>query len=95
MLEKDNKIFVKEYEIPSYNYNKNGMLGLWWASGIETEIKQILNQLDNKVFFRSYRDKYFFSNSEKKAHERMLQEIEREILIEAYKKKIRLGKGAR
>ena len=25
----------------------------------------------------------------------MLQEIEREILIEAYKKKIRLGKGAR
>lgn len=71
------------------------MLGLWWASGIETEIKQMLHQLDNKVFFRSYRDKYFFSNSEKKAHERMLQEVEREVLIEGYKKKIRIGKGAR
>lgn len=95
MLTKDNKIFVKEYEIPSYNYNKNKRLGLWWASGIEMEIKQMLHQFDNKVFFKSYKDKYFFSNNEKKAKERRLQEVEKEILMEGYKKRISKGKSAR
>lgn len=71
------------------------MLGLGWASGIEMEIKQMLHQLDNKVFFRSYKDKYFFSNNEKKAQERMLQEVEKEVLMEGYKKKIRKDKSER
>ena len=74
MLKEDNTIFVKEYEIPSKNYSKGVNFDLWFASGIEMQLYQMMKEFEDKVFFYSYKDKYFFSNSEQKAKEVMLKE---------------------
>lgn len=55
---------------------------LWWASGIEMELYQMMKYFDYKVYFSSYEDKYFFSNSEKKANEEMLLLLEKETIKE-------------
>lgn len=76
-MKEDRLIFVKQYEIPSRNYN-NGVRYLWWASGIKMELEHMMKQFDYKIFFYSYKDKYFFSNNEQKAREMMLKEVEKE-----------------
>lgn len=82
MLNEDNTVFVKEYEIPSKNYSKDVNFDLWFASGIEMQLYQMMKEFEDKVFFYSYKDKYFFSNSEQKAKEVMLKEVEKETLKE-------------
>lgn len=82
MLKEDNTVFVKEYEIPSKNYSKDVNFDLWFASGIEMQLYQMMKEFEDKVFFYSYKDKYFFSNSEQKAKEVMLKEVEKEALKE-------------
>lgn len=82
MLKEDNTIFIKEYEIPSKNYSKDMNFDLWFASGIEMQLYKMMEQFDNKVFFYSYKDKYYFSNNEQKAKETMLKEVEKETLKE-------------
>ena len=78
ILREDKPIFIKQYEIPSRNYSNHENFDLWWASGIEMQLEQMMKQFDYKVFFYSYEDKYFFSNSQQKAREMMLKEIEKE-----------------
>lgn len=77
MINNDKEIFVQKYEIPSANYsNSENIEDLWWASGIEMELEQMMKQFDYNVFFSSYKDQYFFSNSAEKAQESMLQEVD-------------------
>lgn len=82
MLKEDNTVFIKEYEIPSKNYSKDVNFDLWFASGIEMQLHQMIKEFNYKVFFYSYKDKYFFSNNEEKAKEVMLKEIKKETLKE-------------
>ena len=82
MLKEDNTVFIKEYEIPSKNYSKDMNFDLWFASGIEMQLYQMMKEFEDKVFFYSYKDKYFFSNSEQTAKEVMLKEVEKEALKE-------------
>ncbi len=51
MLKEDNTVFIKEYEIPSKNYSKDMNFDLWFASGIEMQLEQMMKQFDYKVFF--------------------------------------------
>lgn len=75
-----NENFVKKYTIPSINYNLNGKeIGdMYFASEIKMELERIMKFLENKVNFFSYKDKYFFSNSAKKAEAEMLIEMEKD-----------------
>ena len=82
MLKEDNTVFIRAYEIPSKNYSKDMNFDLWFASGIEMQLHQMMKEFDDKVFFYSYKDKYFFSNNEEKAKEVMLKEIKKETLKE-------------
>ena len=83
MLKNDGKIFVKQYEVPSMNYSKIGNTDdLWWTSGIEMELYQMMKNFDYEVYFSSYKDKYFFGNNEEKVQETLLKEIENETLRE-------------
>lgn len=83
MLKNNGEIFIKQYEIPSITYSKNENLDdLWWASGIEMELHQMMKNFDYKVYFSSYKDKYFFGNNAEKVQEAMLKEIENETLRE-------------
>lgn len=83
ILENSSKIFIKQYEIPSMNYSKNENTDdLWWVSGIKMEIYQMMEIFDYKIYFSSYKDKYFFGNDEEKVQEIMLKEIEKETLRE-------------
>ena len=82
MLKEDNTVFIKEYEIPSKNYSKDVNFDLWFSSGIEMQLYQMMKEFEDKVFFYSYKDKYFFSNSEQTAKEVMLKEVEKEALKE-------------
>ena len=61
-----NKIFFKEYTIPSINYksNEQNTEDLYFASGIEMELHKMMEYFENKVYFASYKDRYFFSNDE-------------------------------
>lgn len=79
ILKGDNKIFIKQYEIPSKNNSNYMNPDLCWASEIQMQLVQMMKQFDNKVFVYSYKDKYFFSNSEQRAKEIMLKELEKEI----------------
>lgn len=83
MQQNSEKTFVKEYEIPSMTYSKNeNTEDLYWASGIEKELRQMMKNFDNKVYFSSYKDKYFIGNNEEKVKETMLKEVEKETLRE-------------
>ena len=64
----NNKSFLKEYTIPSINYqeNSNGVSDLYFTSGIEMELDRMMKFFENKVFYMSYKDKYIFSNNEEK-----------------------------
>lgn len=76
---KDNETFIKEYTIPSINYSSNeNKEDLYFVSGIEMEIERILEQLQHKFFFSSYKDKYFFSNEQSVVQQKVLLEIEKE-----------------
>lgn len=78
--------FVKEYEIPSMTYSENkNTEDLYWASGIEMELYQMMKYFDYKVYFCSYKDKYFFSNNAEIAQERMKEEVDKEIILEKNK----------
>lgn len=81
-LKGDKQIFIKQYEIPSINYSNDKKLDLWLASGIEMQLERMMEQFDYKLFYYSYKDKYFFSNSQQKAKEIMLKEVEKEVLKE-------------
>ncbi|MCI9366206.1 MAG: DUF3848 domain-containing protein [Clostridia bacterium] len=83
MLKNNGEIFIKKYEIPSMTYSKiENTDDLWWASGIEMELYQMMKNFDYKVYFSSYKDKYFFGNNAEKVQETMLKEIENETLRE-------------
>ena len=76
---KNNRTFVLEYTIPSINYsNIEDKKDLYFASGIEMEIERILEQLEHKFFYSSYKDKYFFSNEQSIVEQSVLYEINRE-----------------
>ena len=72
--------FLKEYTIPSINYNSNDaeIEDKWFASGIEMEIERITKFFDNKVYWSRYKDKYFFSNSKNLVDKKMIEEIEKD-----------------
>ncbi len=80
-LSKNKGIFIKQYEIPSINYNENNnsIKDMYFISGIEMELYSIIEKLENKVFFARYRDSYFFSNDEKLCQELMLNKTTKEI----------------
>lgn len=80
MTNNNENTFLKEYTIPSINYNPDSenRENMYFASGIEMELYQMMKQFDYKVYFSSYKDKYFFSNSPKKAEAAMLLETEKE-----------------
>lgn len=85
---KDNETFIKEYTIPSINYSDNqNKEDLYFSSGIEMEIERILEQLQYKFFFSSYKDKYFFSNEQSIVQQKVLSEIEKEEDIQREKLK--------
>lgn len=70
-------IFLKEYTIPSINYNPQNedRSNMYFTSGIEMELEKIASFFEYKIYYASYKDKYFFSNSPSVAQERMLKEI--------------------
>lgn len=79
MESKDNRIFVIEYTIPSVNYSENGNIeDMGFASGIKMELEKMMEHFKYEFYFSSYKDKYFFSNLEEIARQRMLREIETE-----------------
>lgn len=80
-LKNTGQIFLKEYEIPSINYRGNNEQteDMYFASGIEMQLEQMMKYFDYKVFYSSYKEKYFFSNSTDKVKQRVITEIEREI----------------
>lgn len=79
MESKDNRIFVIEYTIPSVNYSENGNReDMGFASGIKMELEKMMEHFKYEFYFSSYKDKYFFSNLEEIARQRMLREIETE-----------------
>ena len=85
-MKKELKILKKEYEIPSMTYSENkNTEDLYWASGIEMELYQMMKYFDYKVYFCSYKDKYFFSNNAEIAQERMKEEVEKEIILDKNK----------
>ena len=73
------KIFLKEYTIPSINYNPQDKdrENMYFASGIEMELERIASFFENKVYYKSYKDKYFFSNDLKLVQEKILKELEK------------------
>lgn len=85
-----NNIFIKAYTIPSINYNSNNKdrEDMYFASGIQMELERMIEQFENKVYYSSYKDRYFFSNNEQKAREIMLIESNKDITKD-YKKEMR------
>jgi len=81
-------IFLKEYKIPSVNYSRDNkeIENIYFISGIEMELYRMMNFFENKVFYKSYKDRYFFSNSEQVAENKMLAESEKEIKAELKQK---------
>lgn len=84
MINNDGNIFIKEYIIPNINYNSNNeeIENIYFATGIEMKLYQMMKQFDYKVYFSNYEDKYFFSNSEQKIQEKMLLKSEKETVKE-------------
>ena len=84
----NNNSFLKEYTIPSINYQENskGVSDLYFTSGIEMELDRMMKFFDNKVFYASYKDKYFFSDNEEKLRETILKETNKKIDKEINKK---------
>ena len=80
MLENSKTTFLREYTIPSINYNPNSkkIENLYFVSGIQMELYRIIEQFDNEIYFTNYKDKYFFSNDKEIVTTRMLFEIEQE-----------------
>ena len=83
MSKNSNDIFLKEYTIPSINYSSDSE---YFASGIEMELEQMMSMFDYKIYYSSYKEKYFFSNSNEKAQGKMLEEIETETKAELKQK---------
>lgn len=70
--------FLKEYKIPSINFNPEDKTldDHYFASGIEMEIERIVQFFDNKVYYTSYKDKYFFSNDKELVDKRLILELD-------------------
>lgn len=88
MNKSTNDIFLKEYTIPSINYSPNNkdIEDMYFASGIETELEQMMSKFGYKIYHSSYKEKYFFSNSNEMAQGKMLAEIEKETKAELKQK---------
>lgn len=88
MSKNSSDIFLKEYTIPSINYNKNNtdIENMYFASGIEMELEQMMSEFGYKIFYSSYKEKYFFSNNNDKVQDKMLEEIETETKAELKQK---------
>lgn len=84
IMEKPNHIFLKEYTIPSinFNYNNEENENLYFSSGIEMELYKMMEYFENKIYFNSYKDKYFFSNNAEKLQKRLMLEISEQENIE-------------
>lgn len=93
----NNNYFFKEYTIPSINYQENskGVSDLYFTSEIEMEFDRMMNFFENKVFYRSYKDKYIFSNNEEVLKEKLLEKIDKyndtkeSIIIEKLEKELK------
>ena len=81
VTKENNNVFLKEYTIPSINYqeNNNGVSDLYFTSGIEIELDRMMNFFENKVSYRSYKDKYFFSNNEEKLRKIIVKETNKKL----------------
>ena len=84
IINNPNKIFFKEYTIPSINYkaNSKNIENLYFASGIEMELYKMMEYFDNKVCYASYKDRYFFSNDEVTLHKNLALQIAEEEKLE-------------
>lgn len=79
MTSNSNKIFLKEYIIPSINYSKNqASEDMYFASGIEMELTRMMAHFNYEIYFSSYKDKYFFSNVDEIVKQKMLLETKTE-----------------
>lgn len=80
-ISNNNDVFLKEYAIPSINYDPDNenIDNKYFASGIVMELDRMMGFFENKIYYSSYKDKYFFSNNEEKTKERMLTEINNDI----------------
>lgn len=76
-ISNNNDVFIKEYVIPSINYDPDNenIDNKYFASGIVMELDRMMGFFENKIYYSSYKDKYFFSNNEEKTKERMITEI--------------------
>lgn len=84
MINNKRDIFVKEYTIPSVNYNSKSKNreNICFVNDIEMELYQIMKNFNYEVYFSRYKDKYFFSNSAVLAQEKMMSEISKEVIKE-------------
>ena len=84
MINNKRDIFVKEYTIPSVNYNleSKNRENMCFVNDIEMELYQMMKNFNYEVYFSSYKDKYFFSNSAVLAQEKMMSEISKEVIKE-------------
>ena len=75
-----NKTFFKEYTIPSINYkfDEQNTENLYFASGIEMELHKMMEYFENKIYFASYKDRYFFSNDEVTLQKNLALKISKE-----------------
>lgn len=75
-----NQKFLKEYTIPSINFNPGDktLEDHYFVSGIEMEIERLVEFFNNKVYYTSYKDKYFFSNDKDLVDKRLLLELDEE-----------------
>lgn len=100
----NNDVFLKEYTIPSINYDPDNenIDNKYFASGIVMELDRMMGFFENKIYYSSYKDKYFFSNNEEKTKKRMITEINNdipkdntsdEIIVEDDRNKIKIQKG--
>lgn len=72
--------FLKEYKIPSINFNPGDktLEDHYFVSGIEMEIERLVELFNNNVYYTSYKDRYFFSNDKELVDKRLLLELDEE-----------------
>lgn len=89
LLSNSNKKFLIEYKIPSINYNSDKNIeDMYFSSGIEMELERMMGQLENKIHYASYQDRYLFSNDEVKLKREIHLVVEKETLKEKFEQKI-------
>ena len=81
IINNSNTIFLREYTIPSINYNINSE-NLYFISRIKIELYRMMEQFENKIYFARYKDQYFFSNDVVQLQKKMALEIKKQEKLE-------------